>query len=182
MSEKIIKLRPLEKIDLEFLVELGNDPVVRENVVGWDWPLSLAAQEKWFENSLQNTSTKRFIIENENSKPIGITGLWEIDWHNRSAMTAIKLGGRNFQSGNGYATLAVATIMDFAFVEVGLNKLHGSILASNLASQALYLNKSGWSQEGLLKKHVWRNGVFQDLLQVAILKEEYTAWLQKATP
>lgn len=173
MSEKTVNLRPLERTDLEFLVELGNDPVVRANVVGWDWPLSLAAQEKWFESTLQNTTTKRLIVEDENSNAIGLTGLWDIDWHNRTAMTAIKLGGKNFRSGNGYASLAVAKLMDFAFIDVGLNKLHTTILSFNDASQALYLRKFGWSKEGLLKQHVWRNGVFEDLLQVAILRDEY---------
>lgn len=108
-----------------------------------------------------------------------MTGLWEIDWHNSSAMTALKLGGRNNVRGRGYGKSAVEEMMRFAFDDVGLNRLHSTILQTNEASRALYVGSCGWTEEGLLRQHIWRDGAYQDVLQVAILRDEYLARRQQ---
>lgn len=168
-----VKLRPVERDDLAFLRDLANDPTVRANVVGWDWPLSLAGQLRWFESGGEDSRTHRFIVEDSDGRPVGLTGLWNIDWHNRTALSALKLGGVDEARGRGIGTQAIHAIMDFAFNDVGLNRLHSTILESNAASLAAYVRKSGWTEEGRLREHVWRNGVFVDLIQVGILRSEY---------
>ncbi|MGK3953983.1 GNAT family N-acetyltransferase [Microbacterium sp. I2] len=171
-----VRLRPIERSDLTFLRDLANEPAVRASVVGWDWPLSLAGQERWFDNGFDSASTRRFIVEDENGLAIGLTGLWDIDWHNRSALTALKLGGRPNVRGRGYGRSAVGAVMDFAFLDVGLHRLHSTIIHSNAASRALYVRKCGWTEEGTLRQHVWRDGRFEDLVQVGILVDEYIEW------
>lgn len=172
-SLRAVSLRPLEKSDLSYLRELANDPEVRDNVVGWDWPLSDAGQEKWFAESLGYSTTKRFIVESEAGRSIGLTGFWEIDWRNRSAMTAIKLGGAPEARGQGYGVAAIQAIMEFGFMDAGFNRLHATILESNSRSIAAYVLKSGWTEEGRLRQHVWRNGLYEDLIQVGMLRSEF---------
>jgi len=180
MNEARIRLRPIEKEDSVFLRDLANDPVVRANVVGWDWPISLTGQTRWFESGAETATTRRFIIETLEGVPIGLTGLWDIDWRNRSAMSAIKLGSDAQARGRGYGVEAIRVLMDFAFNDVGLNRLHGSILDGNEASLAVYIRKSGWTLEGRLRQHIWRNGDFIDLLQVGILRSEYESFVDSA--
>lgn len=168
-----ISLRPIERSDLGYLRLLANDPEVRDNVVGWDWPLSDAGQEQWFETLARNESTKRFIIESESGDAIGLTGFWDIDWRNRSAMTAIKLGGSKQVRGRGYGVAAIRAIMDFGFVDAGLHRLHATILATNERSLAAYVRKSGWTQEGILRQHIWKNGEYVDLVQIGMLRSEF---------
>jgi RimJ/RimL family protein N-acetyltransferase len=151
-----VKLRPIEKTDLAYLRRLANEPEVRDNVVGWDWPLSDAGQEAWFSRLAADSSTRRFVIESETGEPIGLTGFWDIDWRNRTAMTAIKLG---------------------AFLDAGFNRLHATILATNSRSLAAYVRKSGWAEEGILRKHIWKNGEYVDLVQIGILRSEFVEQL-----
>lgn len=172
-SDGVIGLRPIERSDLPFLRDLANDPVVRANVVGWDWPLSLAGQERWFDGGTDSDYARRFVIERiEDGVPLGITGLWDIDWRNRTAMSAIKLGGMQETRGRGYGTRAIRLVTDFAFDDVGLRRLYAQVLAFNGASLALYRDKCGWVVEGTSRQHVWRGDRYVDLIHLGILREE----------
>lgn len=165
-------IRPIEAADQAFIHELNADPGVRGKVVGWDWPGSLVAQERWFAGQSES-STHRWLVTTEGGDRLGLTGLWDVNWHNRHAMTALKLGGDMPMRGRGYGTDAIMAVMAFAFYDVGLNRLHGAILADNAPSIAAYVNKCGWSVEGTSRQHVWRHGKFVDLLHVGVLKSDF---------
>jgi len=168
-----VYLRPIESEDLEFLRELNNHPQVRASVVGWDFPVSLHSQIRWFE-SAEATSTRRLlVVDKENGQSIGLTGLWNIDWHNRSALSAVKLHPDLAQKGRGTDTI-MAT-MAWAFTEVGLRRLYSSILSFNASSFGAYVKKCGWRVEGVEREAVFRNGQFVDLIRVAILDHEFLA-------
>lgn len=170
---KQVALRPLESSDQPYVHELNSDPVVRGRVVGWDWPTSLSQQMEWFGKSAHATTTHRWIVTDLDGQQIGLSGLWDLDWHNRNAMTALKIGGRNPQRGRGVGSDAIKAVMAFAFYDVGLRRLHSTILADNAPSLRAYVNNCGWSVEGTARKHVWRHGRYVDLLHVGILKEEF---------
>lgn len=174
-SGPVVELRPVERDDLAFMKALSNDPHVRERVVGWDWPLTMAGQEAWFTTSLQNPTTRRLIVQTAEGQPIGLTGLWDVDWRNRTALTGLKLGGTADVRNRGYGTSAIRALMDFAFLDVGLNRLYSTIFADNGASHAAYVRKSGWTEEGRLREHVWRGGRYVDLIQIGILRSDYDA-------
>ncbi|EKA61348.1 diamine N-acetyltransferase [Janibacter hoylei PVAS-1] len=165
-------LRPIETSDQGFVHDLNADPAVRGKVVGWDWPSSLTAQERWF--SQQNAgTTHRWLVTTHENEPLGLTGIWDVDWHNSHALTALKLGGTAPMRGRGYGTDAIMAVMAFAFYDVGLTRLHGAILADNEASRRAYVDKCGWSVEGVARKHIWRHGSFVDLLYVGVLKSDF---------
>ncbi len=177
MNEPSIRMRPIEREDLIFLRDLANDPVVRANVVEWDWPYSLAGQIRWFESGLDTGTTRRFIVESLDGEPLGITGLWDINWHNRTAMVGIKLGGVTSARGRGLGAETMRITMDFAFNDVGLNRLYAGILEGNAASLGAFVGNSGWIEEGRLRSHIWKNGDFVDLIQVGILRSEYETFV-----
>lgn len=175
LSDGVLLLRPIERADLPFLRDLANDPGVRENVVGWDWPLSIDGQERWFQRGVDSDHTRRFVVEHEGGGSIGVTGLWEIDWRNRNAMSAIKLGGAEDVRGRGYGTRAIRLMTDFAFSDAGLHRLYARILSFNEASLGLYRDKCGWTVEGTSRQQVWRGDRYWDLVEVGILRDEYLA-------
>ena len=37
----------------------------------------------------------------------------------------------------------------------------------------VYVNKCGWTDEGVARKHVWRHGSFVDLHHVGVLREDF---------
>lgn len=173
-SEKSITLRPLEDDDLEFLAELANDPGVRASVVDWGWPVSKSLQESWFHGPAQSASTFRFVVFNEDGERIGLGILSSVDFLNRSASVGLKLGGPSAARGRGYGALVVKALTEFAFHDMGFHKVYASILASNRASQRVFVDKCGWSIEGVRREHVWRHGRYEDVVEVGLLVPQPT--------
>jgi len=170
---KRVLLRAIETRDLELCQTLFNEPDIRRMVVGWDFPVSTEAQRRWFDSLIGNKNEVRFVIETIDGKSIGLTGLWDIDWHNRHALTATKLILAEDTKGKGYGRDAIMTMSAYAFYEVGLNRLWGAIIDYNEASFKAYVGRSGWKVEGKLRNHIFRNGTFHDLYYVACLKEDF---------
>lgn len=171
---KLVSIRPVEEADLTALKAVNDDPIVRGNVVGWGWPVSLDEQSAWFARQGSSESTQRWVVVDGEDAVIGLTGLWDIDLHNRNALTALKLGGTHPDvRGRGLGTDAIKAVMAFAFYDVGLERLYSTILEDNGASRRAYCDHCGWAVEGVARRHVWRHGGFKDLLSVGILKSDF---------
>lgn len=169
---KTLFFRAIEEADLPLLVEWMNDPEISRLVGGWSYPLSLHQQAEWFKRSSGDTTNVRWMVVSNEGEPLGLTGLWSIDYRNRNALTALKLGSPAAR-GRGYGTDAIMTLMAYAFYEVGLHRLWGEILTYNLGSYRAYVEKCGWRVEGINRSHVYRAGEFYDQLRVGILASEF---------
>ena len=175
ITGKNLSLRPIELEDDRLLQQLINDPQVSENVVGWSMPVSLFSQRNWIQSNSGGSSYRLAIVDNESNEAIGITGLWDIDWHNQSAMSAIKL--LPVKTKKGFGTEAIMLGMAWAFYNVGVRRLHGAILDFNGPSMGAYVKKCGWRVEGRQREAIFRKGGWHDLYSVAILKHEFDALL-----
>lgn len=175
LEGKKIKLRAIEEKDLELLQQWHNDPIMADMVVGWSFPVSMAGQDKWLRASLEDERNVRLVVESKEEGVIGLTGLWDIDRHNRHALTALKIGPRNLK-GRGYGTDAILTMMSYAYYYIGLNRLWGLILPYNIPSYKAYVKKCGWKVEGRFRQHIFRRGRLYDLLYVAALREDFRKW------
>lgn len=171
---KCVTIRPIESGDQLFVSQLNSDPAVRANVVGWDFPQSLHKQEQWFE-SARPENTHRWLVEDSQGHRIGLTGLWSVDWHNRNALTALKLGGPGEARGRGLGRDAIKAVMAFAFYDAGLHRLHSTIIDGNTPSLKAYCDYSNWRVEGRSRDHVWRHGSYHDLIHIAALKSDFDA-------
>lgn len=171
---KRVRIRPTELEDQAFITELNSEPAIRANVGGWDLPQSEYWQTQWYQSSRPG-NTHRWIVENLEGHKLGLTGLWGIDWHDRNALTALKIGGQHGSRGRGFGSDAIKAVMAFAFYDVGLNRLHTTILSSNAPSLRAYSEHCNWKLEGNARKHVWRHGEYVDLLHLGVLKEEFDA-------
>ena len=119
---KKVTLRAMEKQDCEMIREMFNDPEIESLVVGWAFPVSSYAQEKWFESHYGDTTNFRFVIETEEDGPVGIATLTGIDWKNRRATHGIKLANKERRA-KGIGTDTVMAIMRYALDEFQLNRL-----------------------------------------------------------
>ena len=173
IKSKLLSLRPIELNDDIVLQQLINNPLVSENVVGWTFPVSLFSQKNWIQSNTNNLSYRLVVVDNETNEAIGITGLWDIDWHNQAAMSAIKLLPEKTKK--GFGTEAIMLSMAWAFYNVGLRRLHGAILDFNGPSMGAYIKKCGWKVEGRQREAIFRKGEWHDLYSVAILKREFDA-------
>lgn len=174
LNGKVVRIRTMEVGDLPAVKSINEDPGVRGNVVGWGWPNSMTEMERWHAAS-QGGNTHRWVVEGPEGDVVGVTGLWDVDLQNGHALTALKIGGATGKRGRGLGPDAVKLVMAFAFYDLGLLRLHTTILADNEPSRRVYVDKCGWQVEGTSRQHVWRHGAFRDLLQVGVLKSEFEA-------
>lgn len=167
-----VGLRPIEESDVDLLYELANDPYISTLVVGWAMPVSKLQQRSWIAKLHENTSTFRFVVvELETGDAVGITGLWDINWHDRNALTATKLLASKTM--NGYGTEAMRLIEAWGFYNLGLHRLYTSILDFNGASIHTRVKKTGWRIEGCQKEAVFRKGRWCDVYNLAMLRDEF---------
>lgn len=157
--------------------EMFNDPEIENLVVGWAFPVSRYAQEKWFEAHHSDNTNFRFVIETEEEGAVGIATLTGIDWKNRHATHGIKLRNTKCRS-KGIGTDTVMAIMRYAFDELQLKRLDGSWFADNLPSRRTYM-KCGWVAEGVRRSYIYKNGKYRDLVIAGVLAEDYYALVER---
>ena len=75
--------------------------------------------------------------------------------------------------GNGYATEAMRTLIDFGFTVLGLHRLEDTCDTRNLAS-ARVMEKLGMRREGHLRETIWKDGHWYDEYIYAVLAQEWT--------
>lgn len=168
-GKKVI-LRAIEEGDSEMLRSMVNDPEIEKMIGGWSFPVSTKVQAEWCQRISSQADALRLIIEYDGNA-VGLITLTDIDWKNRSGFTGIKLQS-SCPKGVGIGTDAVMALERYAFDELQLNRLDGSWLEYNEASERLHL-KCGWKIEGIRRMAVYKNGAYHDQKYVGILKEDY---------
>jgi RimJ/RimL family protein N-acetyltransferase len=174
---KMVTLRAIEKEDLELLHKWANDPEIQNWIGGWHFPTNKIDQEKWFNSLSVNSLNQRFAIETVDLGLIGTANLVNIDWKNKNGHHGMLLGDRDIR-GKGLGVDTVMAIMKYAFEELGLNRLDGSMIEYNEASLKLYIGKCGWKEEGRKRKWYFRKNKFWDSIIVGITKEDYYEFIQ----
>lgn len=74
--------------------------------------------------------------------------------------------------GNGYATEAVETILNYAFIDLNLHRITAGVATENSKSIQL-LERVGMQREGKLRKILPIRGEWWDNYHYAILEEDY---------
>jgi len=72
---------------------------------------------------------------------------------------------------NGYMTEAVLAIKDYCFNDLGLHRIEANVMPRNVRSQKVLL-KSGFVCEGISKKYLKINGVWEDHEHYVVLNED----------
>ncbi|MFH0967121.1 MAG: GNAT family protein [Methanobacteriota archaeon] len=128
----------------------------------------IACHEEWYSSGIQLVLA---IIRKEDGWLIGAVGLMLDQDHNRA-----EIGywiGVPFW-GCGYATEAAEAAVAYTFEEMLMNRVTATIFMRNPASGRV-LEKIGMRQEGILKKHLLKEGTYEDVLVFGILHEEWRA-------
>jgi RimJ/RimL family protein N-acetyltransferase len=144
---------------------------------GWHFPTGMQDQERWFSSLSCNSADQRFAIEAPDLGLIGAANLVSIDWKNRNAFHGMMLGDKNIR-GKGYGVDTIMAVMRYAFDELGLARLDGSMIEYNQASLKVYIEKCGWTNEGRKANWYFRDGRFWDKIVVGITNERYAETLR----
>ncbi|WP_026452220.1 GNAT family N-acetyltransferase [Aequorivita capsosiphonis] len=169
---KNIKLRAIEKEDLELLNKWANTVEIQYWLEGWHFPTNMEDQLRWFSSFSVNSINQRFVIEAPELGVIGTANLVDIDWKNRNAFHGMMLGDKEIR-GKGYGLETVMAIMKYAFEELGFQRLNGSMIAYNAASLRLYVGKCGWKEEGRQRNYYFKKNQFWDKIIVGITRDDY---------
>lgn len=171
LKSKNLYLRLLSEDDLNDRVNWIND---RDNIktLLFDWPTSIEKTKKWFSNSLMDKSKINFSIVDLNKDVlIGMTGFIQIDYVNRNAQFYITIGNKNFR-GLGLSKEVISMVLEYGFLELALEKIYLYTLPNNQKARRIY-ELNGFKNDGVLRNHLVRRGVLQDIYVHSILKEEW---------
>jgi RimJ/RimL family protein N-acetyltransferase len=106
-------------------------------------------------------------------RPIGRADVFEIDRVNGSAGFGIAIGEHDVR-GSGLGIDAVNALADFCFGQLRLERLWLITDSANKRAQHVY-EKSGFRHEGVLRRAFYQDGVFQDDIRMAMLRDEWDA-------
>lgn len=73
--------------------------------------------------------------------------------------------------GRGYMTQAVLAAVQYAFEELGLHRVEANVMPRNQASLRV-LEKCGFQNEGISRKYLKINGIWEDHIHMVRLNEE----------
>jgi RimJ/RimL family protein N-acetyltransferase len=124
------------------------------------------AEKRFKEMADKNTSVEWTIAYQE--EPVGLTGIFDIDWIRRDGESGIFIG-RHDLYGRGIASEAVRLRTAFAWSELRMHRVHNWIGLANRGSRRAN-EKSGYKQMGLYPRSWFRSG------------EWYDEWLGEAFP
>ena len=107
------------------------------------------------------------LFQKENNKLIGTISLFQVM---RGSLQSAVIGYflDHHHNGKGYATEAIKALVDYAFEELHLHRIEAGVMPRNLPSQRV-LEKAGFHREGIARKNVNINGIWEDHQVLAIL-------------
>jgi len=173
-----VGLRPVEEGDLPLLARWRNDPT---NRIRFYTPLLIPAsgQKKWYEKLLNDPTRMLFMITRlEDNAPIGIFGLMRIDYRNQNLEPGPFVLDPS-QRGQRLAMDALRTLLRYAFGELNMRRVYGTVLDFNI-SAVLGFESVGFKREGVARKAVMVNGQFHDVIYMGLLREEWLSLNQES--
>ncbi len=172
--ESRVYLRALEPDDYKTSIQWRRDDQIWSQLGGCKYFVSEVHEKRWVEEAIFDPNNIRLAIcLKENNKHIGNIYIVDINHNARRGNSQIIIGDRE-SWGKGYASEAYRLLLDYAFKEKGFHRIAAHVLESNKASIALHL-KCGFTQEGVFRKSIFKNGEWKDQIIFSILEEEYLA-------
>lgn len=166
------RIREIEREDMPMINSWRSSKELIEHLGAPFRYINKEVDLKWFENYMQNRGTNiRCSILNEEGQVLGLVSLTNIDRMNQSATFHIMLGDSTHRD-KGIGSYAAKEILRHAFFDMNLNRVELTVLESNTRAIALY-DKLGFKKEGIKREVVYKNGLFVNMIFMAILKSEY---------
>ena len=162
-----LHLRPPTQADHLLLVEWRNQSL---SSFFSSSPITLESHLEWYDK-VSSDSTQAFCAIVLGHFCIGSVGLKDIDLvHKRAEYGRLNIAPA--YRGQGYGRHSLLALLDLAFGTLDLNRVYGYILANNFPGLAACLS-AGFSIEGFLHQHVYKDSVYLDVISVGILADDW---------
>lgn len=167
IDEKVL-LKDICEDDLLLILKWRNQETIREvmfdsSIITWKTHIN------WF-NRIKISETavsKVFYFEDV---PFGIINITQIDTINNSCEWGFYIGAQDVPPGMG--TILGYTALNYIFQDLKIRKVLAEVLDFNDKS-AHFHKKMGFTQEGLLREQVLKNGKYIDVLLFGCLSSEW---------
>lgn len=168
-------LRAITSEDIPDLNKWRNNIQNKILAQGFRFPVSEAIDQQWLENSYKDNGKKSvyFGIEEKKSGDfIGIIQLTDIDWISGTAVWGFMIGDKSKRA-KGYSVEAPMLLFNYAFNILNLKKVVSYNLEFNIASEKMHEKIGGFKKEGCLKKHVYLNDEYHDVVIYSTFKSDF---------
>jgi len=169
-----VRLRPLRVEDRQTSVAWRNDPAIRENILGYRFPVTEEMEADWIDRVLKDQGRTRLVVaieDKSDDRMIGFVYLDNIDWISRTAEIGMLIGDvRRHRRGLGKTTLSL--IVHHAFNVLNLRRLYLRVIAYNEAALRLYRN-AGFTEEGRLRDHIFVGDRYHDVIVMGLFRPDY---------
>ncbi len=177
-----LTLRPLTDADAEGLLEVHADANVARYArmpvwTGLEQARELISQSRAWWSTGQHVCLG--IERKDAAGCIGTCTLFDIRRASRRAEIGFVLGARSWRQ--GYMTEALTAVLDFAFRDLGLNRVEADTDPRNGAATAL-LEKLGFAREGVLRERWITAGEKSDTAWYGLLRSEWPRATEGAVP
>jgi [ribosomal protein S5]-alanine N-acetyltransferase len=167
-------LRPLTLMDAASLEKIASDREIANTTISIPHPYPDAEAERYISTKIyefQAGCCVTFAIERKAEKLFsGIVEIRDIDREHCQAELSFWLAVEAWEQ--GYMSEALKPVLRFGFETLSLNRLCAYHMVRNPASGKV-LKKNGFVQEGLLRQRVRKWGVFEDVVLLAILFDDW---------
>ena len=171
MEEKI-SLRPIIETDLLKLYEWRNDSFIMYRTrqqEKLEWRKHLA----WWENLNPDKDVMRVIdIVGTPVKSIGVCGITNIDWINRSGELSIYIGEKEYR-GRGVGILIMQELKRICFDNLNLRRFWAEVYGFNRSMMRM-LEKARFRHEAALTDTVWKEGKYQNSHFYCFMREDWS--------
>ncbi|MBK9209108.1 MAG: GNAT family N-acetyltransferase [Anaerolineales bacterium] len=175
-----VRLRATEREDVNNFYAWVNDPDVTRYLSLY-LPMSTVDEENWFNSMTQRSqSEKTLVIEVRDGngwKMIGNCGVFDIDTIGRLGEIGIMLGEKD-EWDKGYGTEAMSLLVRHCFETLNFNRVYLRVYAENLRAKRAY-EKAGFVEEGRLREAVYKNGKYDDVIIMSVLRAEWIAQMKE---
>jgi UDP-4-amino-4,6-dideoxy-N-acetyl-beta-L-altrosamine N-acetyltransferase len=168
-SDMNVRLRRVTEADLEKIMNWRMKPSVTENMYS-DPVLTLEGQKKWFRRISESETDMIWVFVCDDTD-VGVFSLNEIDRHNKRCSLGCYIGEESYR-GKGIFRRIELNAYDYVFQTLGFNRFIASALSENETAIRVY-KKCGCQIEGVFKEHIYKNGIFHDVVMMAITADRW---------
>jgi UDP-4-amino-4,6-dideoxy-N-acetyl-beta-L-altrosamine N-acetyltransferase len=162
------RLRPIAEHDLERVRHWRNSDRIRAAMFN-DEIITSGKQLEWFRKISAECNDEYLILEDED-RAVGLISFTKFDKKNNIIHWGFYIGEPDTPRGSG--SLLCLLGLDYAFQRLGVRRVMGEVLASNIRSLRLH-EQFGFEHEGCLRAQALKNGVYENVMEYGILADEW---------
>jgi len=169
-SEKVL-LKPINIKEAKNYLAWFNDPEVTKYLTTDGKDLNLKKEREIIKKSRLRPNEYVWGIYTSDKKHIGSTGLHKLDFKNKTATWGISIGAKDYWD-KRLGTDTLNTIIKYFFTKLKFNRLQLFVNPTNLRAIKCY-QRCGLATEGIKRKAKFKNGKFNDMIMMSIIKDDY---------